>query len=36
MQNEMGAARVVLDGDALQTYRAGFPCQMDADDFQLE
>jgi predicted amidohydrolase len=36
MQNEMGANRVVLDGTALQTYRAQFPCQMDADDFQLE
>jgi predicted amidohydrolase len=36
MQNEMGAARVVLDGTALQSYRAEFPCQMDADDFQLE
>jgi omega-amidase len=36
MQNEMRAARVVLDGTALQAYRREFPCQMDADDFRLE
>ena len=36
MQNESGAARVILDGTALHNYRAGFPCQMDADDFQLQ
>jgi len=34
--NESGAAQVVLDGAALQQYRMGFPCQMDADRFQLE
>jgi omega-amidase len=35
-QNESGAAQVILDGAALQTYREGFPCQLDADRFQLE
>jgi len=35
MANENGAARVVLSGAALQTYREGFPCQLDADSFQL-
>jgi omega-amidase len=34
--NENGAARVVLDGAALLTYREDFPCQLDADRFQLE
>ena len=36
MKNDMGAVSVVLDGSALQNYRASFPCQMDADDFTLE
>ncbi len=31
-----GAAQVVLDGVALHAYRREFPCQMDADHFQLE
>jgi len=34
--NESGAARVVLDGAALQSYREAFPCQLDADGFQLD
>lgn len=34
--NENGAAQVVLDGAALLSYREGFPCQLDADRFQLE
>ena len=34
--NENGAAQVVLDGAALLRYREGFPCQLDADRFQLE
>jgi omega-amidase len=34
--NENGAAQVVLDGAALLNYREGFPCQLDADRFQLE
>jgi omega-amidase len=35
-QNENGAAQVMLDSAALKTYREGFPCQLDADRFQLE
>lgn len=35
MANENGAARVVLSGAALQSYREGFPCQLDSDSFQL-
>jgi len=35
-QKENGAARVVLDGAALLSYREGFPCQLDADSFQLD
>ena len=35
-QNENGAAQVVLDSAALLQYREGFPCQLDADRFQLE
>jgi omega-amidase len=31
-----GAARVILDRAALHTYREAFPCQLDADRFQLE
>ena len=31
-----GAASVVLDSAALHTYRETFPCQLDADRFQLE
>jgi omega-amidase len=34
--NENGAAQVILDGAALQSYRKWFPCQLDADRFQLE
>jgi omega-amidase len=36
MANENGAARVILSGAALQSYREGFPCQLDADSFQLD
>ncbi len=36
MTNENGAARVTLDGAALQNYREGFPCQLDADRFALD
>jgi omega-amidase len=36
MTNESGAARVVLSGAALQSYKEGFPCQLDADTFQLD
>lgn len=35
-QNESGAARVVLSSAALQSYRESFPCQLDADSFQLD
>ena len=34
--NETGASQVILDGAALQKYRDGFPCQLDADHFHLE
>ncbi|MFT4517883.1 MAG: omega-amidase [Halioglobus sp.] len=34
--NESGAAQVTLNGAALQTYRQAFPCQLDADSFQLD
>jgi omega-amidase len=34
--NENVAATAVLDGAALKKYREGFPCQLDADHFQLE
>jgi predicted amidohydrolase len=36
MQNENGAARAILSGAALQSYRESFPCQLDADSFQLD
>jgi predicted amidohydrolase len=36
LNNENGAVRVVLNGAALQAYRESFPCQLDADRFQLE
>ena len=36
MANESGAARIILSGAALQSYREGFPCQLDADTFQLD
>jgi hypothetical protein len=36
MENENGAARVILSGAALQSYRENFPCQLDADSFQLD
>jgi omega-amidase len=35
LQNDSGAVSVVLNGAALQDYRERFPCQLDADDFQL-
>jgi predicted amidohydrolase len=35
-KNRHEAARVVLDGAALQLYRQEFPCQLDADSFQLD
>ncbi len=34
--NENGAAQVTLDGAALTQYRESFPCQLDADSFQLD
>lgn len=34
--NKNGAARVILDGAALLSYRESFPCQLDADSFQLQ
>lgn len=34
--NENGAAQVTLDGAALVRYREAFPCQLDADGFQLD
>jgi predicted amidohydrolase len=34
--DESVARTVVLDGAALQKYREAFPCQLDADRFQLE
>jgi len=36
MQNEVGATQVTLDGAALEQYREKFPCQLDADRFQLD
>jgi len=36
LTNQSGAARVILSGAALQSYREGFPCQLDADRFQLD
>ncbi len=33
--NENGTANAVLDGAALLNYRESFPCQLDADAFQL-
>lgn len=36
MQNDSGAARVTLDSGALQQYREGFPCHMDADRFHMD
>tara|TARA_R110000823_G_scaffold210224_3_gene340414 strand:- start:19646 stop:20422 length:777 start_codon:yes stop_codon:yes gene_type:complete len=35
-QNAESAARVTLDGALLEAYRADFPCQLDADGFQLD
>jgi predicted amidohydrolase len=35
-QSENGAVHTVLDGAALLHYREVFPCQLDADRFQLE
>ena len=36
MQNDSGTARVTLDSSALQQYREGFPCHMDADRFHMD
>tara|TARA_R110002110_G_scaffold415561_2_gene651016 strand:+ start:251692 stop:252441 length:750 start_codon:yes stop_codon:yes gene_type:complete len=36
LETKNGAARVVLDGAALQHYREGFPSYLDADSFRLE
>ena len=36
MQNENGAARIDLDGAALENYRETFPCHLDADRFQVD
>ena len=36
MLNENGAARIILSGAELQSYREGFPSQLDADSFQLD
>jgi predicted amidohydrolase len=36
LENNNGAVRVVLNGAALESYREGFPCQLDADRFQLD
>jgi predicted amidohydrolase len=36
LQNENGAARVTMSSAALQSYRESFPCQLDADTFQLD
>ena len=36
MQNDSGAARVTLDSSALQQYREGFPCHLDADRFHMD
>jgi len=35
-ESKNGAAHAVLDGAALLQYRESFPCQLDADGFQLE
>lgn len=35
MGNKNGTASVVLSGADLVSYRARFPCQLDADNFQL-
>ena len=34
--NENGATQLALDGAALLNYRESFPCQLDADRFQLD
>jgi predicted amidohydrolase len=34
--NGDGAARIILDGAALEKYRESFPCHLDADGFQVE
>ncbi len=36
MQDDSGIGQVTLDYAALQDYRQGFPCHMDADQFQIE
>jgi omega-amidase len=36
LESKNGAVRVVLNGAALQHYRESFPCQLDADCFQLD
>ncbi|MCB1845148.1 MAG: amidohydrolase [Halioglobus sp.] len=35
-QNAESAASITLDGALLDSYRASFPCQLDADGFQLD
>ncbi len=35
LKNENGTANVLLSGAALLDYRESFPCQLDADAFQL-
>ena len=36
MLERSGAARVILDGAALEKYRETFPCHLDADSFRVE
>lgn len=36
LQNENGTVSVVLDGADLLSYREKFPCDLDADGFQLD
>lgn len=36
MHDDSGIGQVTLDHSALQDYRQGFPCHMDADQFQIE
>jgi predicted amidohydrolase len=36
MHDDSGIGQVALDHAALQDYRQGFPCHMDADRFHIE
>ncbi len=36
LENREEAARVTLDGAALESYRESFPCHLDADDFNVD